>query len=83
MLQVNEGVRLQENTNQLEWLQERVNLEGIEEVSITLMEIYFYSNPVNCHNVKIIVILLLIKVIVKISADDLILSLVFLHLLLT
>ncbi|XP_066912106.1 intersectin-1-like isoform X2 [Clytia hemisphaerica] len=29
--QVNEGVRSQENSNRLEWLQERVNLEGLEE----------------------------------------------------
>ena len=30
--QVNEGVRSQENSNRLEWLQEHVNLEGLEEV---------------------------------------------------
>ena len=34
--QVNEGVRSQENSNRLEWLQERVNLEGLEEVGIFL-----------------------------------------------
>ena len=31
--QVNEGVRSQENTDRLEWLQHHVNLEGIGEVS--------------------------------------------------
>ena len=30
--QVNEGVRSQENSNRLEWLQESVILEGLEEV---------------------------------------------------
>lgn len=33
-LQVNEGVRSQENTDRLEWLQTHVNLESIGEVSI-------------------------------------------------
>ena len=31
-LQVNEGVRSQENTDRLEWLQAHVNLESIGEV---------------------------------------------------
>ena len=33
-LQVNEGVRSQENTDRLEWLQTHVNLESIGEVGI-------------------------------------------------
>jgi len=32
-VQVNEGVRSQENSNRLEWLQESVILEGLEEVT--------------------------------------------------
>lgn len=54
--QVNEGVRSQENSNRLEWLQERVNLEGLEEKlafnSLTNclgQRKYIYHGPLHKH----------------------------------
>ena len=48
--QVNEGVRSQENSNRLEWLQERVNLEGLEEVCSLFRDIFSTSGQVLMNN---------------------------------
>lgn len=41
--QVNEGVREQENSDRLDWIQNHVQCEGITEVSIMIQNLYLFS----------------------------------------